>query len=336
MWNRLEGLRLLPLLSVAVILLFSLVGFSLWSQRQNETWVVPKPVEPALISQPMVVPTVKNLSAPNPLPTPLNLKVRPEDGKVLVLIPEGDFLMGSAGADLAAAEDEKPQHLVYLDTFWIDKTEITNAQYRRCVVAGVCSSPQNQVSDFRGPQFPVVGVDWNQAHTYCEWVGGRLPTEAEWEKAARGPDGRLYPWGNTFDDTRLNYCDTNCIADWRDFKGDDGYRFTAPVGNYLSGASPYGVLDMSGNVWEWTADWYATDTYQHTTYRNPAGPEQGEQRVIRGGSWYYQDKSSRIAKRHKDTPTARYDNIGFRCALPGSEKSNDLSYRFVPTHIPVH
>jgi formylglycine-generating enzyme required for sulfatase activity len=235
----------------------------------------------------------------------------------MVLVPAGEFLMGSAETDPSASDDEKPRHLVYVDTFWIDKTEITNAQYRLCREAGACSEPQAQFIDFMDDPLPVVGIDWNQAKTYCEWVGARLPTEAEWEKAARGIDGRLYPWGNEFDGARLNYCDTNCIADWRDFDADDGYRFTAPVGNYLAGASPYGVLDMSGNVWEWTADWYAADSYQRATYRNPTGPVEGLQRVIRGGSWYYQDKSVRIAKRHKDTPTSRYDNIGFRCLMPG-------------------
>ena len=146
-----------------------------------------------------------------------------------------------------------------------------------------------------------------------------MPSEAEWEKAARGTDGRLYPWGNEFEGTRLNYCDSNCVADWRDFEGDDGYKYTAPVGSYPLGASPYGALDMSGNVWEWTADWYAADAYQTAPYKNPRGPKDGLQRVIRGGSWLYNGRGLRLVRRNRDVPTSSYENIGFRCALSAGE-----------------
>lgn len=318
-WERLRRQSLPPVIGLAVLILLSLAGFSLWPGLPAESEGVPEPAILALDAQPLLVPPVETLPGPNPLPTPINIKVRPQDGKVMVLIPAGEFLRGSIEDDSLASDDEKPQRLLYLDTFWIDKTEITNAQYQLCREAGACTDPMAQLNDFTAGQLPVVGVDWEQARNYCEWVGARLPTEAEWEKAARGTDGRLYPWGNTFDGTRLNYCDTNCIADWRDFGVDDGYRFTSPVGNYREGASPWGALDMSGNVWEWTADWYAPDAYLQSAYRNPAGPETGLQRVIRGGSWYYQDKSVRITERHKDTPTSRYDNIGFRCAMEDRE-----------------
>ncbi len=258
---------------------------------------------------------VQSTPTPIPLPTPIKTKVRTKDGQVMVAAPAGEFLMGSTEADPEAAEDEMPQRKVYVDAFWIDKTEITNGQYRLCVEAKICAPPKGQTKVFGGDELPVVGINWEQAATYCEWVGGRLPTEAEWEKAARGMDGRLYPWGNKFDGKRLSYCDTNCMADSRDRTVNDGYRFTAPTGAFPAGASPYGVLDMSGNVWEWTADWYDVDAYSNLANNNPTGPEDGLQRVIRGGSWYYHGRNLRVTKRHKDTPTARDNNIGFRCVV---------------------
>jgi formylglycine-generating enzyme required for sulfatase activity len=250
-----------------------------------------------------------------PASPPINTLRRAMDRKVMVWVAAGDFLMGSLDSDADADEDEKPQRTVYLDGFWIDQTEITNAEYQRCVDRGSCTPNWAIKGLFTGPSAPVVGVRWDQAAAYCAWAGGRLPTEAEWEKAARGIDGQLFPWGDEFDGTRLNYCDSSCVADWRDFQGNDGYRYTAPVGSYPAGASPYGVLDMSGNVWEWTATWYDAQAYATSAYRNPTGPEHGVQRVIRGGSWLYRGPSLRAARRHRDVPTSHYDNIGFRCAV---------------------
>jgi len=258
---------------------------------------------------------VRPSPTPQPLPTPVNTQVRPKDGKVMVLIPAGEFLMGSVESDRLAEEDELPQRPVYLDAYWIDKTEISNVQYQLCVEDGACSPPRSQGSRFEDSHQPVVGVDWHQADAYCQWSGGRLPSEAEWEKAARGTDGRIYPWGDRFDGTRLNFCDAGCVADWKDRRINDGYSYTAPVGNYPRGASPFGVLDMSGNVWEWTADWYDAGYYSRAAARNPTGPPSGEQRVVRGGSWYYYGKNLRAANRHRDAPTYRYDNIGFRCVV---------------------
>lgn len=253
-----------------------------------------------------------------PTPTPLPF-VRSQDDKAMAYVPAGEFLMGSDDSDPLASEDEIPQRLVYLDAFWVDQTEITNGEYQLCVEAGACSQQRYQGRRFAGEDYPVVGVDWFQASDYCRWVGGRLPTEAEWEKAARGADGRTYPWGNAFDSSRLNFCDKNCIEDWRDMHADDGYAYTAPVGSYPEGVSPYGLLDMSGNVWEWTADWYAPDTYKIASDKNPTGPASGQQRVVRGGSWHYTGRNLRTTQRHRDLPTFRYDKIGFRCVMNAQE-----------------
>ena len=249
-------------------------------------------------------------------------EVRLADGKVMVYVPGGEFLRGSLEDDPLADEDERPQHPVFVDGFWIDKTEVTNGEYQLCVDSGVCTPQRHQGQRFAGADQPVVGVDWFQSVTYCQWVGGSLPTEAQWEKAARGTDGRIYPWGNDFDGSRLNYCDVNCIQDWKDRRVSDGYAYTAPVGNFPAGASPYGALDMSGNVWEWTADWYDPDYYPRTEYYNPMGPAAGQQRVIRGGSWHYAGRNLRAPNRHKDVPTFRYDKIGFRCVVNESSSTS--------------
>ncbi len=284
------------------------VGLLLWPRGGSATFADPPQTERlAVVALPSLTPDV--------LSTPVLSRVRVRDGKVMVYVPSGEFMMGSVAGDPLADEDEFPNHPIYLTAFWIDRTEIANIQYQLCVADGVCSLARTQGRRFEGDYQPVVGVDWFQAEAYCRWAGGRLPTEAEWEKAARGVDGRRYPWGNDFEGSRLNFCDQNCIADWRDFEADDGYPYTAPVGSYADGASPYGALDMSGNVWEWTADWYAADYYSRSPYDDPPGPTTGQQRVIRGGSWLYYGKNLRAAKRHKDLPSYRYDNIGFRCVV---------------------
>jgi formylglycine-generating enzyme required for sulfatase activity len=283
--------------------------FSFWPDDNGMS----QPPVPAVVTLEIIRPT----ATPPSVPTPIETMVRFKDGKIMVYIPAGEFLMGSAETDLQADDDEKPLHSIYLDAFWIDKTEITNSQYQLCLNEGRCMPPQKLGKRFEEDYQPVIGVNWLQAAAYCEWSGGRLPTEAEWEKAARGVDGRIYPWGDRFDGSRLNFCDINCIADWKDRRADDGYEYTAPVGNYPKGASPYGVLDMSGNVWEWTADWYDPHYYANSPLKNPTGPASGQQRVVRGGSWYYYGTNLRVPNRHRDSPTYRYDNIGFRCVVDG-------------------
>jgi formylglycine-generating enzyme required for sulfatase activity len=245
---------------------------------------------------------------------------RPPDSMTMLYVPAGEFTMGSADNDSDADSDEKPQRTVTLDAFWIDKTEVTNAQFRKCVEAGACQAPTTcaqgdpTYDDGSKADHPVVCVDWNQAKAYCEWTGARLPTEAEWEKAARGTDGRIYPWGNTFDGSKVNFCDRNCEFDHKDTDVDDGYARTAPVGSYPAGASPYGALDMAGNIWEWVADWYDGSYYVDSTINNPKGPDSGDYRVLRGGSWYNGWHAVRAADRSHYGPTLRHYSVGFRCA----------------------
>jgi len=216
----------------------------------------------------------------------------------MVYVPAGAFTMGSDKGN----SDERPVHTVYLDAFYIDKTEVTNAQYRKCVEAGGCDTPVKTTyydnADYT--QHPVVYVSWNDADAYCRWAGKRLPTEAEWEKAARGTDGRTYPWGEGIDCDHAQY--SKCGGG------------TMPVGSKPKGASPYGALDMVGNVWEWVADWYDPDYYSQSPERNPPGPDSGEGRVLRGGSLHGNQRFTRCAYRVGGNPRHRYFYVGFRCA----------------------
>jgi len=260
---------------------------------------------------------------------------RPADGMVMVHVPGGTFQMGSSQEDIDAAlemcqrnsgsskclrvwfENESPQHPITLDAFWIDRTEVTKAQYYQCVESGHCDQVDCEPElNPKLPDQPVACVDWSHAQAYCEWAGARLPTEAEWEYAARGPDGNTFPWGDTHDPTRLNYCDANCTYEWRDHKYDDGYTMTAPVGSFEAGASWCGALDMAGNAWEWVADWYDADYYARSPAHNPQGPDSGEAHVMRGGSCYYFASYVRSARRTLIPPSSGETNNsgGFRCA----------------------
>jgi formylglycine-generating enzyme required for sulfatase activity len=216
----------------------------------------------------------------------------------MVYVPASEFTMGGEEGD----SDEQPVHTVYLEAFYIDKYEVTNAQYRECVEAGACNAPAD-TTDYDNAdcaQHPVVYVSWDDADTYCRWAGKRLPTEAEWEKAARGTDGRTYPWGEGID------CDH---AQYRECVGG-----TVPVGSKAKGASPYAALDMAGNVWEWVADWYDPGYYSRSSERNPSGFDSGEYRVLRGGSWVDEALDVRSANRRRLAPAVSGSNVGFRCA----------------------
>ena len=221
----------------------------------------------------------------------------------MVLVPAGDFMMGcNEQVDRQCQADEKPYHKVYLDAFYIDKFDVTQGQYNECVSSGRCTA-NKQENGFTGPDQPVVMVRWEDASTYCQWAGKRLPTEAEWEKAARGTDGRIYPWGNDLDASKASY--------GKDLKSGGS---TTPVGYYPSSASPYGALDMAGNVWNWVADWYDGSYYKSSPDRNPKGPASGRGRVLRGGSWFSDATSLRASLRSGPTPDARLNSLGFRCA----------------------
>jgi serine/threonine-protein kinase len=228
---------------------------------------------------------------------------------MMVYVPAGKFRMGSTHAELQAFNTERPQHEVDLDAFWIDKLEVTNAMYIKCVDAGKCTAPKERkswtrISYFGNPQYdnyPIIYVTRENAAQYCSFADKRLPTEAEWEKAARGTDGQIYPWGNMFDSTRLN-----------SYEGDRGD--TTAAGSYPGGESPYGAMDMAGNVWEWVADWYGPDSYKDAETVNPTGPDWGQFSVVRGGSWRQYNGLARAASRFNVPPGFCCDSVGFRCA----------------------
>jgi formylglycine-generating enzyme required for sulfatase activity len=248
-----------------------------------------------------------------------------------VLVPAGVFVMGTdAGLDPEQKAHESPELEPDLSAFEIMRTPVTVSQFARFVEAGgyearqhwsvegwalrsegnltcprfASAEEQGEWAAYRTPSRPVVGVSWFEAEAYARWSGARLPTEAEWEKAARGAQGFVYPWGDEWEEDRAG-------------NRGAGPRKTLPVGVFPLGESPYGALDMVGSVWQWCADWYAPDAYEHAERRDPAGPLAGSppaRRVVRGGAWNTLPFSLRCANRNSYPPTARFSNIGFRCA----------------------
>ena len=358
----------LPLLVGVLIGIVLLIGVAYMARRSSngndEPVIVPGTEESTSTEVVAVLPTATEV----PLPTKTATQVPPtktvvptviptlapgataisqKDGMVQVYVPAGDFEMGSADDDPDADDDEKPRHTVYLDAFWIDQTEVTNAMFAEFVAetghqtdaekegsGWACLLDSNGELDCgyvdganwqhpQGPEsdldalddYPVVQVSWNDATAYCAWVERRLPTEAEWEKAARGTDGRKYPWGNDAPTGELlNFCDQNCPFDHRNSISNDGYERTSPVGHYLSGTSPYGALDMAGNVWEWVSDTYDSKYYASAPRENPTGPHAFGSKVLRGGSWDFSKLVTRVSVRYKYNVNNRGEGSGFRCA----------------------
>ena len=264
----------------------------------------------------------------------------------MVLIPAGEFVMGASQEQLDAVlgfgfsppwmdhldlviQGAAPRHTVYLDTFEIDIHEVTNDQYGRFVHT-TGTAPPAFVTDRRltRPESPVVGVSWKDSAAFCAWAGKRLPTEAEWEKAARGVEGYDYPWGNDWDPAKLRTSDGissrdlegfDAWSDWIDeTSSESSTAGPTAVGSHPRGASPYGVMDMAGNVWEWVADWFDANYYKVSPERNPTGPETGRRRVLRGGGW---DAPRVMAytwfREDFMTPSEKRDVTGFRCARDG-------------------
>jgi formylglycine-generating enzyme required for sulfatase activity len=283
--------------------------------------LVPAVPRPPAVAQPPVrytpsglaIATPDNLSALLALPQP-PARIWWERAEMeMCLVPAGEFLMGSADTDSQAGSGGRPQHRVVLDAYYIGRYTVTHAQYARFVQATghrvPSGSPEYNWDDKHKtpPQgkgdHPVVLVSWHDAAAYCTWAGLRLPTEAEWEKAARGTKARIYPWGDPWDTARCNSS-----------KGRKGG--TTPVGAYSpAGDSPYGCADMAGNVWEWCADWHDAGYYAHSPSRNPRGPDSGQCRVLRGGSWINVSDYVRSAIRLRINPGGRDGIIGFRCGV---------------------
>lgn len=223
---------------------------------------------------------------------------RRKDAATVVEIPAGEFIMGSP--DRVGEPHERPQHKVYLDAFLIDKTEVTWRQYRKFAESE--NKPLPPAPLWGTPaDYAASSILWEEAQAYCEWAGGRLPTEAEWEKAARGTDGLRYLWGDSWDPERCNSI-------------QGGPHRPLGVGSFGGCISPYGVLEMAGSVWEWCSDWYGEDYYAKSPSRNPSGPETGTRRLARGGAWMSQPTWVTTTYRFGAPPTSRHVHRGFRCA----------------------
>lgn len=238
-----------------------------------------------------------------------------KDGAPMVIVPAGTFPMGVPMGDRDGGRDEYPRHEVYVDTFYIDKYEVTNGRYLEFVKATNHRVPQNPKNPTRNlwqgatiteslAERPVINVDWFDAEAYCKWAGKRLPTEAEWEKAAKGTQDRRFPWGNVEPTAKHLNFNQQWIGD----------KTLMPVGSYEAGKSPYGAYDMAGNVWEWVSDWYDPKYYENSPAKNPKGPETGTKRVLRGSGWQNETPTVRIFTRVESDPLVRNESTGFRCA----------------------
>jgi formylglycine-generating enzyme required for sulfatase activity len=256
--------------------------------------IVPTPTPKPLPPTPTSIPT------PTTAPAGAEAPTAPPVPEMMVEIPAGEFTMGNDGGD----DDEKPAHTVTLEAFEIDMFEVTNADFARFVEETGYQTEAEKAGEMGWrayaegkDNYPVVKVTWNDADAYCQWAGKRLPTEVEWEKAARGEEGFIYPWGNEWDPAKVN-------------AKESGFRGTVAVGSFAEGASPYGVFDMAGNVWEWMADWY--QPYPDSTYQSEYFGEKFK--VTRGGGWFQEANLVTTFNRSATDPSAANDDLGFRCA----------------------
>jgi formylglycine-generating enzyme required for sulfatase activity len=271
---------------------------------------------PTLTPSATYTPTATITPTPTIAPTPDWLRLTAADGMEQVLIPAGEFVMGSEGGR------DFPRHTVYLDAYWIDRTEVSNAQYALCVAAAACTPPRVAASATRPEyygsaefaNFPVIEINWAQADAYCRWAGRSLPTEAQWEKAARGLDERRYPWGDQrLDREAINF--------------GNGYGDTMAVDALPGDWSYFAVWMMGGNVSEWVADWYSATYYTDSAPRgsvaqNPTGPASGSTRLTRGSAWSSSDapaSGARVDLRYSTAANLQTDYIGFRCAQPAAD-----------------
>ena len=289
----------------------------------------------ATIEVPTQIPQTPVPTEIPPTPTQANFRISEIDQMEMIFIPAGEFIMGTDDIEAQRILEgngrqfpEVPSHTVSVDGFWIDKFEVTTGQYLKCVDAGSCEAAAQNNAIFAGaeyytnPEFekyPIINVTWYKARAYCEWAGKRLPTEAEWEKAARGTDGRKYTWGNDpVSSDVANLCDKFCTARYPNPKFNDGFKETAPVGSFPKGASPYGVMDMAGNVWEWTSSIPALYPYVATDGREAdqdvAYDSKWPERVWRGGTWTNGYSWLRASLRYRSVANYWNNNLGFRCA----------------------
>ena len=265
----------------------------------NIAVITPKEEETSIVVLPTETATATETPAPTATEAVLGIgstRFREMDEMEQVFVPAGDFIMGTDD-DPEAYGNEKPVRTVYLDAFWIDKYEVSKKQYKKCVDAKACDLPGENFKTY--DNYPVTNVNWDNAKAYCEWAGGSLPTEAQWEKAARGEDRRKYPWGNQEPDSSY--------ANYYENIGN-----TTEVERYEKGASPYGALNMAGNVWEWVNDLYS-DFYDESETINPQGPNYSNYRGLRGGSLDNPSKNIRTTNRNKGFPYVRFMTVGFRC-----------------------
>ncbi|MEM7112996.1 MAG: bifunctional serine/threonine-protein kinase/formylglycine-generating enzyme family protein [Chloroflexota bacterium] len=315
------GLSLVLIMVLGVLAAFGYVNIERPSDvtEAEATATIESAVVAALTA---IAPTSTPIPAPTTPPTPTPAPLITQTDSQMLYVPGGIFRLGNDEGE----RDEQPSLWVRLDPYYIDETEVTNGAYAQCVEAGACEPPDSPgaayheayYGDPRFDDYPVIFVNWYDASDFCLWRDARLPSEAEWEKAASlDPDQAIkfrYPWGDAFDGEKLNYCDANCPSEKANGNVNDGHRDTAPVRSYENGRSTLGVYDMAGNVMEWVSDWYSSRYYETAPDTNPLGPPEGDFKAIRGGSWLSTEEELTTTTRSSFDPTVSRTNLGFRCA----------------------